>query len=151
MPKPIKRHSILQPISREHHHGLLLCWKIKTGLAKEVDLERIKNYVNWFWESHLRDHFEFEEKFMFPILDKESKNLERALEEHAKLKSFFTATDNIEQNLRSIVDVLDTHIRFEERVLFNEIQALSTKEDLDKIEKAHATNLIDEWEDNFWE
>src|SRR5690606_10923423 len=29
--KPIKRNKDLQPFSRDHHHSLLLCWKIRTG------------------------------------------------------------------------------------------------------------------------
>jgi len=40
---PIKRSIALQPLSREHHHGLLLCWKIRTGLKKGIDIDRIKN------------------------------------------------------------------------------------------------------------
>ncbi|WP_241739476.1 hypothetical protein [Aestuariibaculum marinum] len=32
--KPLKRHKALQPLSREHHYGLLLTWKIRTGFKK---------------------------------------------------------------------------------------------------------------------
>ena len=35
-PKPQKRHKALQPLSREHHHGLLLSWKIRTGFSKDI-------------------------------------------------------------------------------------------------------------------
>ena len=62
MPDPIKRHISLQPLSRQHHDGLLLRWKLKKGLQKEIKLERLKAYVDWFWSSHLKSHFEFEEK-----------------------------------------------------------------------------------------
>ena len=41
---PIKRSEFLKPISREHHHGLLLCWKIRAGLKKGIEPERIKLY-----------------------------------------------------------------------------------------------------------
>ena len=33
--KPQKRHKALQPLSREHHHGLLLSWKIRSGFNKK--------------------------------------------------------------------------------------------------------------------
>jgi hypothetical protein len=47
--KPLKRHAALQPLSREHHHGLLLGWKIRTGLSNGAPLERIKAYADWFF------------------------------------------------------------------------------------------------------
>ena len=33
---PIKRSEYLKPLSRDHHQGLLLCWKIRTGLKKGI-------------------------------------------------------------------------------------------------------------------
>lgn len=150
MSKPIKRHPSLQPISREHHFGLLLSWKIRTGLKKQVAVARIKNYTNWFWENHLQAHFEFEENYMFPLLGNENKRIKRALKEHVRLKKLFTANNHIERNLMLIEEELIDHIRFEERVLFNEIQVVSTKTELDSIEKAHSETILDEWEDEFW-
>ena len=35
--KPIKRHKAIQPLSREHHQGLLLCWKIGKGFEKGIE------------------------------------------------------------------------------------------------------------------
>src|SRR5690606_36276296 len=66
--KPIKRDENIQPFSREHHHGLLLSWKIKTGFKKNLELERIKRYTDWFYKNQLLPHFEAEEKYLFPIL-----------------------------------------------------------------------------------
>lgn len=43
MSKSIKRTKALQPLSRDHHHGLLLCWKIRQGIKLNVEPERIKN------------------------------------------------------------------------------------------------------------
>ncbi len=42
MSKPIKRSVALKPLSREHHHGLLLSWKIREGFNRNVEIERIK-------------------------------------------------------------------------------------------------------------
>ena len=64
---PIKRHSALQGVSREHHHGLLLCWKIRTGVSKNIPLERIKMYADWFYATYLVPHFELEETHIFPL------------------------------------------------------------------------------------
>ncbi len=73
MSQPIKRHPSLQSLSREHHYGLLLSWKIREGFKREVPPERIKKYTNWFWENHLAPHFQFEESYIFPILGNQHK------------------------------------------------------------------------------
>lgn len=150
MPKPIKRHQSLQPVSREHHHGLLLSWKIREGLQKQIAVERIKKYADWFWENHLQAHFEFEEKYMFPILGPNHKLVKRALREHRRLKRLFTTPDKIEQNLSLIEEELVAHIRFEERILFQEIQALASEEALKMIEQVHSKSIEGEWGDEFW-
>ena len=70
--KPIKRNEFLKAISREHHHGLLLSWKIRAGIKKEVEPFRIKKYLDWFYTEHLLPHFEIEEKHIlkFAVNDK---------------------------------------------------------------------------------
>jgi len=88
---PLKRHVGLQPLSREHHHGLLLCWKIRTGLKKGIEEERIKKYADWFFKHHLLPHFEAEEKYVFPILDAEDSRIKKALAQHRRLKRLFVS------------------------------------------------------------
>ena len=87
MHKPIKRHKALKPVSREHHHGLLLSWKIRQGLKLNISTERICNYLNWFWEHHLKPHFEVEENYIFPILGNDNQLVKQALEDHQKIKN----------------------------------------------------------------
>ena len=43
--KPIKRSEELVSLSRDHHDGLLLSWKIRTGINKGIELKRIADYV----------------------------------------------------------------------------------------------------------
>ena len=31
----------LQEFSKDHHQALLLCWKIKVGLSKKVEVEKV--------------------------------------------------------------------------------------------------------------
>ena len=66
--KPLKRHKALIPFSREHHHGLLLSWKIRSGFSKNIEVERIKKYADWFFINHLIPHFELEEKYIFSLI-----------------------------------------------------------------------------------
>ncbi len=149
-PLPIKRNEILKPISREHHYGLLLCWKIREGFRLNVPPERIKNYTDWFWKNHLKLHFEFEEAYIFPILESDNKLIIRVLREHERLEALFTASDEIEKNLSFIEEELSAHIRFEERILFKEVEQASTEEQLKIIEKEHSKHIEEEWEDEFW-
>ena len=87
--KPIKRNEFLAPLSREHHQALLLCWKIKTGFSKGIDVQRIKNYCDWFYQTHLIQHFELEEKFVFPILGNRHQHVQDALGQHHQLRELF--------------------------------------------------------------
>lgn len=152
MKKPIKRHEALQPLSREHHHGLLLCWKIRQGFKKDIELARIKAYTDWFRIHYLNPHFEAEENYIFPVLGNENDLVKRALAEHRRLKRLFSQEKDLDIALNSIEEELDSHIRFEERVLFNEIQDVASAEQLAEIEKHHTGIQFSDngWEDHFW-
>lgn len=148
--KPLKRHKALQPLSREHHHGLLLSWKIRAGFSKSIEPQRIKKYADWFFKSHLLPHFEVEELHVFSILGPNDELVKKALAEHRLLKRLFEDEDIIHA-LSKIEEVLDNHIRFEERVLFPEIQKVATESQLAEIEKIHnETAFLDNLEDEFW-
>ncbi|MBK8501558.1 MAG: hemerythrin domain-containing protein [Saprospiraceae bacterium] len=152
MPKPIIRHIALQTLSREHHHGLLLSWKIREGLKRNIGTCRIKKYTDWFWKYHLQQHFEFEETHIFPILGGKHKVVKRARREHGRLKRLFTSQDRVEINLSLIEEELVAHIRFEERILFNEVQKIADKERLVLSERIHQEIPDTEgWKDEFWE
>lgn len=149
--KPQKRHTALQPLSREHHHGLLLSWKIRSGFNKNVDPIRIKTYTDWFFETHLIPHFETEEKHIFPILEHDNELVKRALAEHRRLKRLFSETETDPKTLSKIEEELEQHIRFEERILFPEIQKIATEEQLLHIEKIHQPeSFVDKLDDEFW-
>ncbi|WP_324719040.1 hemerythrin domain-containing protein [Salinimicrobium sp. HB62] len=152
MTKPLKRHKALQPLSREHHQGLLLCWKIREGLKKGVEHERIKSYTDFFFSSQLRPHFNFEEKEIFPLLGNEHPLTLRALKEHHRLESLFQGEAS-EENFSSIEKELNRHIRFEERELFSELQETTSEEKLQQIshkEEEVITPNPDDWDDKFW-
>jgi len=149
---PIKRHTGLQPLSREHHHGLLLCWKIRTGLKKGIEEERIKKYVDWFFLHHLLPHFEAEEKYVFTLLDAEDSRIKKALAQHRRLKRLFGSKRELNKNLHRIEESLEEHIRFEERTLFNAIQSVASTEQLQKIQDLHEElPFADNLSDPFWE
>jgi iron-sulfur cluster repair protein YtfE (RIC family) len=150
--KPIKRSEFLKPLSREHHHGLLFCWKIRAGIKKNVEVSRIKKYADWFYENYLIPHFEVEEKYVFPILGNENEFIKKAVSEHRSLKRLFESTTEFQKNIGLISEELIDHIRFEERILFGEIQKIATAEQLLSIEFNHSDEkFVDNLTDPFWE
>lgn len=149
--KHMKRHEALQPLSREHHHGLLLCWKIRTGLSKSIAPERIKAYSDWFCENYLQTHFHNEEKLIFPILGEKNEMVKKALAEHRRLMRLFADREEIEKSLNRIEEELERHIRFEERILFPKVQEAATSEQMAFIAAVHDEKaFVDNTDDEFW-
>jgi len=151
MTKPIKRHESIQPLSRDHSHALLLSWKIRSGISKGVDINRIKKYADWFYTNHIKPHFGIEEKYVFPILGSENHLAQKALNQHQNIKELFLATDHLEVNLRMLEQKLTEHIRFEERELFTEIEKVASKNQLEQIKEVHPDLKFEEnSDDEFW-
>ena len=148
---PIKRSKFLRPLSRDHHHGLLLCRKIRKGFEKGIEAGRIKAYADWFYHFHLLPHFETEEKFVFPVLGSENKLIKKAKEDHKRLNFLFKSENGLQTLLFNIADELESHIRFEERILFNEIQNKANIEELQLIIQHHSGDKFkDNLSDPFW-
>lgn len=150
--KPIKRHEALKPLSRQHHFGLLFSWKLRKGFHKDIAIERLQEYAKWFYEHEIKPHFRDEEKYLFPIMEEDNELIERALKEHRRIKRLFHDDKDPEKSLHRLEEELDAHIRFEERVLFNEIQKVATEAQLAKIEEIHSDlDKTPDYHDPFWE
>lgn len=152
---PLKRNRNIQSFSHDHHHGLLLCWNIRQGLKKEVDPDRIKKYVSFFWDNHLKKHFELEELLLFKLLND---NMTAAgLLQHSEICSTLTSLNEKNNSpltlLNQFADQLDMHIRFEERELFPHAEKALTNEQLSEIGErlnAEHTPFCDDYPDKFW-
>ncbi|HET9824211.1 MAG TPA: hemerythrin domain-containing protein [Chitinophagaceae bacterium] len=154
---PIKRHPAIVSFSKDHHFGLLLVWKIRQGLNKAVDPERISNYVLYFLKEDLGKHFKEEEQILFSRLPDNDPLRTQAEAAHQSIYELITTIDENKNNtslLSQIADELESHIRFEERELFNHLQINIPGHELEKIaERFSADNKVidDKWEDAFWE
>mgnify|MGYP001545945156 CR=1 FL=1 len=154
--KPIKRSEHIAALSRDHHAGLLFCWKIKEGLKCGIDPLRINQYVKYFWEGHLQEHFREEETLLFNKLDNDLTS--QGKREHQVLSGWFMRIINNEvehfKDYLSFTELLTNHIRFEERVLFPFIEEHLPKTDLEAIgahlAKAHSVAFNDSYHDEFW-
>jgi hemerythrin-like domain-containing protein len=150
---PLKRSKALAPLSRDHHDALLLVWKIRQGIKKNIELGRITTYCQWFWNHYLQNHFEREEKIIVPFLGIGSSLSERIFEEHNAIRNLIKSLV-LKRNvalLEELANLLNDHIRFEERILFNEVEKLATTEELLQIGEAlEQEKISQQWEDDFW-
>ena len=155
-PTPIKRHPSLARFSRDHHFGLLLVWKIKQGLDNGIATERVSNYVRYFFEQDLQQHFEEEEQMLFPCLPVDNAKRKRAEDDHAIMRRLIGQLEKDMNNkdlLLQFAQVLNDHIRFEERDLFAALQLAIGQEKLANMElhgNVRGSEVDDRWNDPFW-
>ena len=139
-------------LKTEHHHGLMVCWNMLDGLKRGVEATRIKAYASWFYVNHLEDHFQIEERQLFPALGFDHPYIQQAIEEHQRLRLLFTFPEPLQQTLELISAELDHHIRFEERLVFPAIKARSSEHQWHLLEAIHREpGEVSEWSDPFWE
>ncbi|HFK5502700.1 hemerythrin domain-containing protein [Elizabethkingia anophelis] len=149
----MKRNENIVLLSRDHHFGLLCAWKIRQGLKKEAEIEHIKNYVQYFWASHLKEHFREEEEILFPYANDEMTHQIRR--EHQLIKTLASDIETTVSTelLTAFADALEQHIRFEERTWFPHLEEILDTQTLEKIGKAldfiHETET-DTYHDEFW-
>lgn len=145
----------MQHFSREHHFGLLFCWKIRQGVKKDVDPERIKKYVLFFWDHHFAHHFKDEEAILFIV--EQDPHCIRARAEHDQLRELMqdiTSHPADTQALLLLADTVEKHIRYEERELFPHLETVLShaqlKEIGDTLQELHAEKPTDDYADPFW-
>ncbi|HSI70974.1 MAG TPA: hemerythrin domain-containing protein [Gillisia sp.] len=138
----------LEPILEEHHHALQFCSRIRDGLKKHIELQRIRAYTDWFLATYLEPHFEIEEKYIFPVIGSNLR-VKRALANHRRIRKLLSCSCENEKVLNLLEEELTSHIRFEERVLFKEIK---NSEKLAELQQQHQRIPFKEedWEDKFW-
>jgi len=153
--KPIKRNENIVILSREHHTGLLFCWKIRQGLKKHTDTSRIQQFVAYFWDSHLASHFREEEELLFNKVNDDF--CRKALQQHQDIRALINQVkDNVPtpELLTQLADSVDAHIRFEERELFPHLEKVLDEQELIRIGAAlaesHTTPVHDNFQDEFW-
>ncbi|WP_343674121.1 hemerythrin domain-containing protein [Chitinophaga sp.] len=135
-PTPIKRSKAFVQLSKDHHFGLLLVWRIRQDLANETNPADISRYVIDFFNTDLQQHFREEEDYLFSKLDMKDPLREQAEGEH---RAIYNLIESIRRNgaetalLHQFGDLLEAHIRFEERTLFNHLQEHMSPEDQEQL------------------
>jgi iron-sulfur cluster repair protein YtfE (RIC family) len=140
----MKRHPALHTLSHDHHQGLILAQQLKKGAPQykgmPSTLEGKKDYAVSFYKSELVQHFRDEEEILFPsVLGKNEKVdslIQEIISEHRKLESLVNElgkTNQLENVMDELGQLLEKHIRKEERILFVEIEKVLSEEEFLKI------------------
>ena len=125
------RHPSLIPLSHDHHHGLglaLRCRKQALGRIKPMGAEGLKERAeefNNFFAQNLTRHFRAEEEALFPWLSSSVPDSQpligELLRDHELLRAAaagLSKAGNLAKILFDAGDLLERHIRREERELF---------------------------------
>jgi len=154
----MKRDKNLVNLSSEHHDGLVIALRIKKALEKPNNYQVVINYVLHLWDS-LKNHFNQEEENFLQSenIDKENELIKRMLNEHERFEELVNrvsiGNDKIREDLTEFSELLNDHIRFEERELFPYVEQSLTEDELEQIginlEKTHQ-DLDKNWGPKFW-
>ncbi len=151
----MKRNEHIVPLSRDHHYGLLFCWKIRQGIKLGIEPDRIKRYILYFWDHHLRQHFNEEETFLLVL--KDDSNCRSTKEEHKQIEALINEIRNgvvSTELFNTLADQIDGHIRYEERELFPYLEQALTEQHLSSVglqlSELHRDRIKDDYDDEFW-
>jgi iron-sulfur cluster repair protein YtfE (RIC family) len=125
-----RRHESLIPLSREHQYALLMCLRIRQDVAKPpTDADRLRQRaaaVVQFFDEELTLHFKAEEELLFPAMrgwPEAARLIGELQQEHRELESLIeglrrTSAASLADRLAQFAQLLEAHIRKEERALF---------------------------------
>ncbi len=137
---PQKRCRELKPLSSEHHQALLVAFQLKKGLAGHGesagaprDLPGLLALARKFESTLLLTHTRAEEEVLGRHLP--PADMKRLKFEHAEMARLLAAAQqaratDMRQSLTAFADLLERHIRWEERELFPRCEADLPESDL---------------------
>jgi hypothetical protein len=124
----MKRNRALKPLSSEHHQALLVAFQLKKGLAGHAeaagapkDLPGLLALARRFEEQVLRTHTRAEEELLGGFIAGD--DMARLRAEHAELSRLLDASrtappPELRAHLGAFADLIERHVRWEERELF---------------------------------
>ena len=140
----------LIPLSHQHQHGLALCVIIERGLREGQSPEttaRLARRVTDAFELELRNHFDVEERILFPAVRENlgpGPQVEELVADHRRLEALVGRIASGEpEALLEFAGALSAHIRKEERELFEDVQKRLPREKLEELGRAIGAELVE--------
>ena len=141
--KGIERHEALIPLSHHHHHALYLALRLKRMGTDKSDLteEEMKKEVERLWKLDGNQHFRDEDEILLPAYAQyaslDHPDITEMLLEHVKLRSYvkqiLTADDNLIPLMNEYGELLEKHVRREERIVFPMIEKALPEDELQRM------------------
>jgi len=135
----MKREEQLQPLSHQHHNGLMAALLLKKGVEKAADPSVMGDFILSVWNNELRNHFIKEEVYLHPhvlqitvLMEK----YEQMKAEHHQIRHLVDSIRNQGATASLVTDfyhLLEKHIRFEERELFPFIEEHIQQDQLNEL------------------
>jgi len=142
------RDASLIPLSHDHHHGLALalrCRKQALGQIRPMGIQGLKERageLEEFFSRNLKPHFQAEEEILFPFMrsriPQSEALIEDLLKDHAALREGLArldGADGLGRLLFELGDLLERHIRREERELFPLFEKYATPGEAERVGK----------------
>jgi quercetin dioxygenase-like cupin family protein/iron-sulfur cluster repair protein YtfE (RIC family) len=140
----MKRHPALVPLSHDHHRALVEARRLRREAAGPAPDAAAEAFLRFFADVTVR-HFREEEELLFPsVVDCEEARelLVQALLEHqrlhalaAQLRQQLAGGDSLAGIMRQLGELLEAHVRLEERWLFPVIEQRLQAASLTKFEQ----------------
>jgi len=154
----MKRLEALKHLSHQHHNSLMACLLVRKGIAKKADGTVLNDFLRRFFREDIEPHFEAEEQHLFPVVQKlKPAYFNILVSDHQMLRTLsdrFVNSTATADYLAKYADLLEQHIRFEERVVFNYVQTHLDSAELNTLEHSlsnlHAKKCTD-YPTKFWE
>lgn len=146
----MKRHSSLQPLSREHHPALVQAKRLCDFTGDGAQAREVGNAFVEFWDAAITPHFREEEEWLLPLLalrgGDETEEIRETLRQHVQLRRqvlelrqrLNSDTPVVAPFLNGLGEALRSHVRFEEEELFPCVEAALSEADL-----AYLSELLD--------
>ncbi len=140
------RDKSLVPLSHQHQHALALCVRMDRALRAPADgkpdTAEWNREVSELFRNEIAYHFEAEQRVLFPEAQKYPELhvlVTELLEEHATMRRLFAEGEAGALDvpaLLALTEALSSHIRKEERLLFERLQDLMPPERLESLGRA---------------
>ncbi|WP_374563090.1 hemerythrin domain-containing protein [Nitrosomonas sp.] len=123
------RSGALLSLSRDHHTALVLARAARKAVesADPTVCEEVLVKIEEHWRSVMASHFAQEEQLLQAMKNQLAmETISRILSDHALLRGLIVESSTREPlaRLQQLGDLLASHVRFEERVLFPQLQPI---------------------------
>jgi len=126
----MQRHEALAGLSEEHHHGLVWSRRLRKLTSRDTE-QSLREVIDQFlqvWEQEINPHFRREEEILLPVFARTdmywAESIREMLRQHVLLRRdvWLIKEDPQPHIIQRIGDLLQEHIRLEEREVFPLIQ-----------------------------